>query len=313
MKKLVLALAALMLALPGAATAQSCNRECLKGIADSYVAAMVAHNPRRAPLARNIVIVENLKRIKPGEGLWSTASGDPTAFKIYVPDVVAQQVGYMAVLQEGGKPIQLGLRLKVQNRRVTEAEHVVVHQLSEAGLKNLQKVRLPFSQSVPEPFRDSRGRLLHIAAAYYDALDENNGALAPFADTCVRHENGIQTARNAMPEDPSKTQFNVFGAMGCAAQLDSQIMSYITSIDNRRVWIADEETGLAFGLSHFRHAMDKKTLRPIGVPGVETWPMTFEPFDLPAVHIYKIWGGKIHEIEALGYVTAYQSPTGWEK
>jgi hypothetical protein len=36
-------------------------------------------------------------------------------------------------------------------------------------------------------------------------------------------------------------------------------MSYIRSIDLRRVEIADEQTGLAFGLSMFRHPMDENT------------------------------------------------------
>jgi hypothetical protein len=36
------------------------------------------------------------------------------------------------------------------------------------------------------------------------------------------------------------------------------------------------------------------------------------PFDLPAVHIFKIWGGQIHEIEALGFIAPYDSATGWE-
>ena len=34
-------------------------------------------------------------------------------------------------------------------------------------------------------------------------------------------------------------------------------------------------------------------------------------FDLPAVHIFKIWGGQIHEIEALGFLAPYLSPSGW--
>ena len=89
-------------------------------------------------------------------------------------------------------------------------------------------------------------------------------------------------------------------------------MSYIDAIDNRRVLIADEETGLAFGLSHFHHSMKQKELRTIGVPGEEIRKMDFQPFDLPAMHIYKIWGGQIHEIEAIGILAPYDSPTGWE-
>ena len=35
-------------------------------------------------------------------------------------------------------------------------------------------------------------------------------------------------------------------------------------------------------------------------------------FDLPAIHVYKIWGGQIHVIEAIGISVPYNSPTGWE-
>ena len=101
-----------------------------------------------------------------------------------------------------------------------------------------------------------------------------------------------------MPAGPSDDSFAPFGALGCAAQIDTQVMAYITSIDNRRVWIADEETGLVFGLSHFRHAMDKTEWPTFGVPGVPFRKIDYKPFDLPAVHIFKIWGGQIHEIEA---------------
>ena len=41
--------------------------------------------------------------------------------------------------------------------------------------------------------------------------------------------------------------------------------------------------------------------------------MDFKPFDNVAVHIFKISGGKIHEIEALGHSgMPYNAPTGWE-
>ncbi len=40
--------------------------------------------------------------------------------------------------------------------------------------------------------------------------------------------------------------------------------------------------------------------------------MNFDLLDLPALHIYKIWGGQIHEIEAMGFMAPYNSPSGWE-
>ena len=305
------ALAFVMVTVGARAAPATCDRACLKQLADDYVAAMVAHDPARVPLAREVRMVENLQRIRPGEGLWKTASAPPAAFRIHVPDVVAQQVGYMAVLQENGKPIQLALRLKYEGGKISEAEHIVVHNLREANLANLQTPRAPLLAAVAAPWRDSRGRLLSIAASYYDALDLNNGSLAPFADDCVRFENGGQSARKPVPTGPSEDSFAPFGALGCAKQLDTQVMAYITSIDNRRVWIADEETGLAFGLSQFRHAMEKTEWPTYGVPGVPFRKIDYKPFDLPAAHIFKIQGGQIHEIEALGFIAPYMSATGW--
>ena len=41
--------------------------------------------------------------------------------------------------------------------------------------------------------------------------------------------------------------------------------------------------------------------------------MQFDPFDLPAAHIFKIGAdGEVHEIEAMGFQAPLNSPTGWE-
>jgi hypothetical protein len=297
------------------AAAQTCDRQCLIDLADDYVAALVAHDPGKVRLAPDVVFVENVTRLEPGEGLWATASAPPEGFVIRVPDPVSQQVGYLAVMTETREgqqgPIQVGFRLKLEGGQITEAEHIVVRNLREGQLANLQSPRLPLVSPVEERFRDSRSRLLYVGASYYDALDQNNGSLAPFADDCVRFENGFQTARNAVARDPSQG-FGLAGALGCAAQLDTNTFEYITRIDNRRVWIADEVNGLAFGLSHFRHSFEKREFAVFGIPGQTTRTMTNNPFDMPAIHIYKIWAGKIHEIEAIGVVTPYNSQTGWE-
>ncbi len=40
--------------------------------------------------------------------------------------------------------------------------------------------------------------------------------------------------------------------------------------------------------------------------------MKYKPFDMPAAHIFKIGPeGQIHEIEAVGFVGPYKSPSGW--
>jgi len=59
--------------------------------------------------------------------------------------------------------------------------------------------------------------------------------------------------------------------------------------------------------------MTQKTFRILNNPNREEADMTNQrAFDMPALHVYKIWGGQIHEVEAIGLSTAYNSPTGWE-
>jgi hypothetical protein len=293
------------------------DRAALIKLANDYFGALLAHDPKKAPLAADVKTVENAKRIQPGDGLWKTTTAGPTEFRIVVPDTVSQQVGGMFMIQSDNKPAQVGFRLKVVNGKITEAEHVIALP-REQFLTNLQKVRPAILMDVPYEFADSRGRLVHIAKSYYDALDLNNGSLAPFAPDCDRHENGFRTAPNggavggggmpgAPPRPPSLT-----GMQDCKSQLDSQSMAYISVIDGRRVEIADEQTGLALGFSHFHHEMKTKDYKILNDPSRDTSKMDFAPFDLPAMHIFKIWGGQIHEIEAMGFMAPYNSPSGWE-
>jgi hypothetical protein len=305
-------------AMAPAAAPASCDRQCLIDLANNYLGALAAKDASRVPLAGDVKFVENAKRAKPGEGLWKTVTAGPTEFKIIVPDPVSQQVAGIVMVQSDGKPAQLGFRLKVANGKITEAEHLIA-MTREQFLSNLQTVRPGINKEVPYEYADSRGRMLHIAKSYYDALDLNNGSLAPFASDCERRENGIRTAPSgglassgpALPGAPVRVP-GLQGMLDCKTQLDTQTFEYITKIDNRRVDIADEKTGLAVGFSHFRHAMTQHDFPYLNSPDRNTVNVGSQPFDLPAMHIYKIWGGQIHEIEAMGFTTGYNVPTGWE-
>ena len=291
-----------------AAVPDPCNRACLKDLANSYVAALVAHDPSKVPLAANVQFVENVTPMKPGEGLWKTASEVPTTFAVYVPDPISQQVGFIGMMKADGKPIELALRLKVRNGQIVEAEHLVAANLRDTMLANLHTPRAGLLAVVPRGERTPHAQLLKIGATYYEALVRGDGSLSPFADDCERHENGMITTGNAMMGAPAGSP-----KLGCATQLNTKVMSYIKRITPRRVWIADTETGLVFGLSQFRHPMKEDHVDIVGYPGVTSVPMKFKPFDLPAAHIFKVSGGKIHEIEAMGFMAPYNSKTGWEK
>ena len=286
-----------------------CDRECLIDIADRYLAALVAHEPDALPMADEVRFTENTVLLDVGEGLWQTASAVPASFAIYVPDPVSRMLGFIGMMEEDGAPIQLGLRLAINDDgEIVEAEHQVVRGLRESSLANLQAPRpglLP-TAVIPESERLPRELMLVIAQTYYDAIEQNDGDATLFADECERRENGMITAGG---EGES-----LLGGprQGCNAQLDMRAMSYIDSIDLRRVWIADEATGLAFGISQFRHSMEDPTIDVYDADGNLTErTVDFEPFDLPAMHVLKIRNGRIHEIEAMGFMTPYMSPSGW--
>ncbi len=286
------------------------SRACYDRLVDDYLAALVAHDPTRLAIAPEARFVENVKATRIGDGLWKSASAVPAGFKIYVPDPVSGQVGFMGVMQEGGKPILLGLRLQVFEGRIVQAEHVIARDLNAQSLANLQSPRPIFAKSIPEGMRMPRYAIKGVAYSYYDALDFNDGELAPMARDCERHENGRESSGSRAPVTAQTPKPN-YSAMDCTRQFSTGMMGYIDNIDNIRVLAVDPVTGLAFGLSHFHHSM-KNHLFPIrGVPGVTQRQVDNPPFDLPAAHIFKISGGKIHQIEAMGFLAPYNSPSGW--
>jgi hypothetical protein len=326
-------------------SAASCDRQCLTDATDSYVAAIVAHQIFEAPITDDFVFVENGQKMLL-EGLWLTAVRGPDGFVIHVPDEINNTVGYLALMTrmappqapQGASPEQqaefavanptpveqpvivaMRLRFFEDSGKIIEAEHLLSG-VREAQFANLQTLRPGILNEIPVDQRLPQGELIAIGASYYDALDDNNGELAPFAPDCERHENGMITASGtptpAAPAIPG-TAPAPGTARDCRGQLTSGTFKYIDRIDNRRVFAADPQTGLVMGLSHFRHPMDNLPYEVTNLDGTiserTNADVPFAPFDLPAAHIFKVGADRqIHEIEAMGFTTVYNAPTGWE-
>lgn len=296
-----------------------CDRVCLVDLADDYTDTFVGGDASGIGLADDAVIVENLAPIAPGEGLWQTITGGKTDYRITVADPVSQQVGILTMMAEGDIPVMVGVRLKVEGDEVVEAEHMVARDLTPVQVANLQAPRPRLLEPVLGAYMDSRERMIWLGQSYYDALDNNNSAHSNMADDCERQENGFQTARNPMARENNfgngqfDPVFAYLGGLGCAAQMDTNMWEYITRIENRRVDTADPVTGLVWGMSYLEHDFDQHVFPLYGVPWADHRDMSqFDEFDMPAIHIYKVWGGAIHEIEALGIVVPYESPHMFE-
>jgi hypothetical protein len=268
----------------------ACDRQCLIGVVNGYVAALTAHDPSKAPMAAKVVFVENAKKIEVGEGLWKTAVKAPAAFAIPVPDEATHSVGYLAMMTrmappappQGAtpeqreaaakatpteQPVLVAFRLTLDEQgKIVEAEHLLAGinpTRAEKGkpptsFDNLQMLRPGLLTEIPADKRLPHDKLIAIGLSYYPALDDNNGDLAPFAPDCERHENGMITASG----NPSSQGPVIPGAAptppvarDCKGQISSGTFQYIDRIENRRVFAADPVTGLVMGLSHFRHPM----------------------------------------------------------
>ena len=304
----------------GGGVAPACSRACMTRIVDRYLAALVRHDPAGLPLNRDVKFTENTARLKVGaEGLWVGASELPTGPRIYAIDVGAGQAGFYGVMKEHDRPLILALRLKVVNGQITEIEHVLARGIRERAVKSLAVARPEFVTVVPPADRLPRQQMVNIADSYFEAIEHANGKLAPFADDCVRRENGIQTTHNPKPvpwpvplgSEQADKAMAYIGTLSCSDQLDTHVMDFITRLWPRRHEIVDEELGLVFSFPMFNHRGGSGTIRIYHVPGAESLPLGGSTSNLQAGEIFKIVQGRIIGIEAMGASLPYGTKSGW--
>jgi hypothetical protein len=105
----------------------------------------------------------------------------------------------------------------------------------------------------------------------------------------------------------------VIGTLSCMAQIDSQVLNFITRLWQRRLTVIDEQKGLVFSFPMFQHRGGVRSIKIQGVPGGDVIPMGGGgTSNLQAGEIFKIRGGKIHEIEAMGTSLPYGTKSPWE-
>ncbi len=286
-----------------------CDRACLQGFVDDYLAALVAHDPSRLPLARSVRFTENGQVLELGDGLWGTASG-LGSYKIYAADPESGQVMFMGVLQENGAPIIFCLRLKVQMHLIKEIETIVTRKEpgSLAHPEALVTPRPIFSEAVPPAERRSRANLIAIANSYFNAIEKGHASYVPFDKNCNRIEDGVQTTNNPKLGVPGSST-NTFG-LGCEAQIQLREFQPDTRIRDRRFLVVDEERGLVFVAGFFDH---DARLRSFTLANGQVQKQTrTAPWTWEIAELFKIQDGKIMQIEALVNPVPYGLRAGWQ-
>jgi hypothetical protein len=301
------ALAVGLLAVAGGAAAQSskaCDRACLAGVTDSYLAAMAAHDSKQAPLASKVKATENGQPVTPGDGIWATFS-KLGGYKLYFNDVKAGEAGFFGTIDEGGQAGILSLRLKVKDRRITEVETIVARRDAPLMKPDGLKDRPVFSEIVPPEKRRSREEMARIVDNYLKALIEAKPHPELFAADCQRIENGTITALN--PEGDK------MGKLSCGDQLETGVSAQLSRIRDPRMPLIDEERGLVHVVMFFDHTgtQEPATLRYRDGETAALARRRFTPSSYMCSEIFKIEDGRIKQIEVVLLTVPYRMASGW--
>jgi hypothetical protein len=263
--------------------AQTCDRACLENALDQYLTALVSHASAEAPLAAGFRQTENAVVTLPGEGLWRSATALGALQRRYF-DTTTGEAAYFGTLEEATGSAIVNLRLKVEDRKVAEAEWVINRE-GDPGLGPLSAGQADAAFWDPDYFiahappertpagdeRLTRSELVAIANSYFDGLSAHEGEIIVAHPGCVRIENGALTTQRPIASG---------GQTDCTAEGP---MANIYAVTARRYPVVDEEAGAVLGLALFQRK-----------PGVAM------PRNLLAEWFY-IDGGKIRSIYAAMY------------
>lgn len=295
------------------ATGESdCNRACLEGFVDRYLAALEARDPNLAPLSDNARFTEQGVELRFGDAAWGTVTSVDRNYRIYIADTEHGEAAFIGVVTENWEqPGIMALRIKVEGREITEAETIWARSIPGATrLLERSTPRAAFSQAVPEASRLSRNELVAIANTYFTGLQDNDGTReVRFTENCNRIENGTQTTNNASLGS-SRPGAPAIAAMGCDEQLRSGYFRVDTDLRDRRFRVVDRERGLVFAFGFFDHSGN--VLEYDLTDGTTIQASLLRPHTWMIAELFKIDADRrLDQIEAVLFEAPYGMGPGW--
>ncbi len=286
-----------------------CNYDCLLDYTSNYINALANRNPEAARLSPDVRFSENNVLMPVGnDGLWGTISGVRDG-EMMVADVETGNAAWFGIVEEHGNPAYLAMRIKVEDRLITEIE-TVMNRLPDMpkpfGNPDNVTHDPAFSEILPIEERRSRARLVAVADGYFNTVELNDGdVFTLFSDDCSRLENGISTTSAPPPGAGGGNSASI--ATGCENQFKLGIYHINKRVRERRYPIVDVERGVVVGSGFFDHAnmFDRYALtdgREMNT--VLKWPNT-----ITLLEAFKIVNGKIARVEAVFTYVPYFMPS----
>lgn len=281
---------------------------------EAVLAALVSRHRSAVAGAR---YTENGVELPIGDGLWATADAvGPYRHEFF--DATTDQAAAFLTVTEGATRSIMALRVKGGAGGVSEIEALVARPPLFGGASGfgdgptqLDTGGGPdagwFGDASP---RLSRAELQRVADAYFTGLERNDGTGEyPFADDCIRIENGFRTTDVAPSGGARVTPyFEAFRALSARAQFETGYFRFVTRIRERRFPVIDEQRGLVFAFGFFDH---DGTVRDYALADGTPRKGIERPFSWMIAEAFRIERGLLTRIEALMTEVPYGMRSGW--
>jgi hypothetical protein len=243
-----------------------CDRACLQGLAEQFIAAVIAHDISKAPLAKGARYSENSVPLPIPDGFWKNATG-ARAYRLYIADPEWGTIGFYARMYENGAPVIVSTRLRVYDHQLTEIETVVTSERSRLAPGG-------------------------TAAAQTDYL----GDKPPISSAhCQRLEDGRPTSNVPVPPGQERGGIN----MSCAEDLATGYHRNDNRIRSRRVMAVDLEHQVVMTSVYFDHENDAPIHTYQLKNGKTVTVNDTSPSTLQAHETFSIDGEGISQVEAV--------------
>jgi hypothetical protein len=257
--------------------ANICDRTCLRNALDQYLNAVVKHDPASAPLLPGFRQTENAIVVREGTGLWKTVTALGKVQRRYL-DPVSGQAGYFGTVEESGEPAIVTVRVKVEGRRITEAEWLIARK-GDPGLNgpaapgqpagnffdpdNLL-ITAPPDKPLAKEARASRETLIGVTNSYFDGITTHDGSIILAHPGCVRVENG-NTVTGRPPGGRGRAgAAPAPGSAGALTDCTSNLATInIQNVAARRYPVVDEEAGVVLAIAVFLRKPGTATRRNV--------------------------------------------------
>ncbi len=307
--------------LPAAAQEAACDDACLVDIARRYMTEVYRDNPSvqaAREFANDVVVrdfsalpwgpqvrfTENNVAMMIGEGFWGAARGNMRELLV-LPDTTTGNVIWYGITEEHEQAAYHGMRLKVEDRRITEVETYFGREGTPdlfAGTASYDPDPA-FQQVLPAGQRRDRERLAVIVNGYLSSKEQNDGRVfAEFTEDCARVTNGVNvTHGNYWAADIAE---------GCRQQLEEGIYKPVDRVRARRFPVVIEEIGVVVALTIQDHAARyvdyESTSGKLLKVDVEY------PNSRGMLEVFKVVDGEISRIEGVSVFLPYYIHDLWQ-